>query len=102
MASCATERGWPSGADGFVKRLTETLSREAWALDEAVHKYGIVDYRQGRSAYRLTDPPPSAAALSARTRTLDTRAYSAALGCATSQRLRTHTISHDFFPIAQS
>jgi hypothetical protein len=60
MASCATERGWPSGADGFVKRLTETLSREAWALDEAVHKYGIVDYRQGRSAYRLTDPPPSA------------------------------------------
>lgn len=67
MASCATERGWPSGADGFVKRLTETLSREAWALHEAVHKYGIVEL--GKDGWPIVSPihrpqpPPSAVEL---------------------------------------
>jgi TnpA family transposase len=67
MASYATERGWPGGADGFVRQLADSLSKEAHALDEAIHKYGCVDLgKDGRpvvSPIHRVQPPPSAVEL---------------------------------------
>ncbi len=67
MGSYATERGWPGGADGFVRRLSETPTREAHLLDESVHKHGIVELgKDGRpvvSPIHRIQPPPSAVEL---------------------------------------
>lgn len=64
IAAYADERGWSSGADGFVRHLSESLSREAHMLDEAIYKHRAVQI--GKDGRPLVSPiqrqlPPASA-----------------------------------------